>query len=405
MKALLNVEDLSGGYPGRRLFSDLSLRVNPGEVVGLIGPNGCGKTTLIRHVIGTLKPDSGRILLGDREMQSLSHRDRGRALAYLPQDTAPGFDYTLEELVFLGRFPHLGHSTPLADKEAVHRALKYVGLFHRKEDLFFQLSGGERQRGLFARALAQQTPLLVLDEPSSSLDLGQEHLLFAMLRELAREGRGVLLAVHNLNAAAEYCDRILLLNPEERPIQGAPEDVLTPENLSRAYRTEVRTGRNDHTGKILVLHGGARTPQTSRTVHLIGGAGSAVNLTRHLVRLGYGVTGGVAHAGDTDGELWTTLGVNFVREEPFSTISDPVFVQAKELVRKAWLTVLCDFPLGPGNVRNLDLAETADTLVILQGPRSVFLPEVNQRLERLQVRGNVRRMKEEELVFELEKTL
>ena len=406
----LHLSNLTGGYGNNKIFQSIDLQVKPGEIVGLIGPNGGGKTTLLRHVIGYLKPSQGKILVDGNILESLSGKERGRLLAYVPQESPGAFEYTLQDLVSMGRYPYEGgfqtkrkELIMVQGREVVDRALSYVGLQDLKDRPFSQLSGGEKHRGLFARALAQETPYLILDEPTANLDLGQEHLLFGMLRELAREGRGILTALHNLTTAAEYCHRLVLLFEGKIATQGRPEEVLTKDNLAHFYHAEVVIGRNENTDSLLVLHNPPPPPPQGQSIHLIAGAGSGMNLTRHLVRRGYRVTGGVAHAWDSDSVLWDSLSLEQIKVDPFSPITPEAFSKAVQLVKNSGLTILCDFPLGLGNAMNLDLAEQAENLVILESTRTRqwFAPGLEQRFSALMNKPGVRVLGEGELVGEL----
>lgn len=372
---LLSVQGLSCRVPGttgqgKKILEDVSFSAHGGELIGLIGANGAGKSTLLRHVSGYLKAQTGTVELAGKAVGAWGDKERARLLAWVSQDAPSAFPFTVEDLVAMGRYPYLGSfGKPGPDDLAlVADLIRYVGLDSQRDQVYSTLSGGERQRALFARALAQGSRLLVLDEPSASLDLSHEHRLFAMMGELCREGRCVISAVHNLNTAAEYCHRLVLLHQGRLVADGRPEEVLTVENLKTYFGYEAHVGKNPATGSVLVQH--APRPARSRTpkVHVIGGAGAALNTTRLLVRLGYRVSGGIAHGLDNDATLWQSLGLAHVRVEPFSHIDNDSWDRARAMVEESDLTVLGDFPFGPGNRRNLSLAAQAKNLVILGDP-------------------------------------
>jgi iron complex transport system ATP-binding protein len=247
-----------------------------------------------------------------------------------------------------------------------------VGLRGFEERYFNELSGGERQLVLFAKILVQETDLLLLDEPTSNLDIKHQDQFFSMAFELTREKKAVVAAVHNLNIASQYCSRLILLNRGRVATEGKPEDVLRSEQLDPVYETKTVVTRNTSTGA-LVVNVAPRTQAAyypMPLVHIIGGAGSAINLTRDLVRLGYRISAGIAHEYDADQKLWQALEIPSLVIGAFSHITVEDLERAYQMVEEADLTILCSFPIGPGNEGNLDLARRARRLVILDtGPR------------------------------------
>jgi iron complex transport system ATP-binding protein len=232
----------------------VDLAVAAGEVVGVLGPNGSGKSTLVRLVSGVLAAESGEVLLlGDR-LETLAPRERARRLAVVPQEPAIELPFTALELVLLGRHPHLSGLAfeGAGDLERAHAALVRCGVDRLAGREVATLSSGERQRVVFARALAQDTPILVADEPASFLDLRYQVETFELLRELADAGRAVLVVLHDLNLAAEYCDRVVLLESGRVFAEGGAAATLTYANLTRVYRTEIYVDLNDLTGALVV---------------------------------------------------------------------------------------------------------------------------------------------------------
>ncbi len=232
---MLRAESLSCGYAKRPVVSDVGLHLQPGELVSLIGPNGVGKSTLLRTLTGYLPALAGRVMLDGRSIHAMSAAERGRVIAYVPQSEPPVFDFTVREVVQMGRTPHGDEDRAGHIVDAALHALDLVALRNRPVT---QLSGGELQRTLIARALAQDTPLMLLDEPTAHLDLGHQARAMSLLRSLCeRSDRpvGVLCVLQDLNLASEFSDRVALLTPSGRPIIGSPEEVLSEHRLRDLY--------------------------------------------------------------------------------------------------------------------------------------------------------------------------
>jgi len=245
---------LGFAYGARQVLDAVSLTVAPGEIVGLLGPNGAGKSTLVRVVSGVLGGYTGRVHLGGSELAALSRREVARRVAVVPQEPRFDFPFTVLEIVLMGRHPHLsGLAFEAAEDLALARAaLERAGALELAERPIERLSAGERQRVVFARALAQAAPLLLLDEPVSFLDLRYQVELFDRVRDLAAEGRAVLAVLHDLNLAAEYCDRVVLLKRGRVIAQGSTAEALSYIHLKAAYETEVYVDLNDLTGGLVV---------------------------------------------------------------------------------------------------------------------------------------------------------
>jgi iron complex transport system ATP-binding protein len=371
------------------ILDSVSLRVAAGEFVGLIGPNGAGKTTLLRVMVGILQPSTGQVLLEGRPMDRIPSRDRARRIAYLGQESPGDFPFPVLDILLMGRYPFLGRldRESEADIERARRALAYVGLEGFEERYFHELSGGERQLVLFSRILVQDTRLLLLDEPTSNLDIRHQDLFFSMARELAGEKRGVVAAVHNINVASRYCTRLVLLHDGRVAADGPPDEVLRAEILDPVYRSRTIVTRSTSTGSLTVDVVPRRSAGVGPRIHLIGGAGSAVNLTRELSRLGFRLSGGVAHDHDADEQLWKALEIESIVVGAFSRITQAEVDRAASLVEAAELTILCSFPVGPGNLENLRLAARARRLVIVlpadDSPRGFFSEEGRRLFDEL----------------------
>ncbi|MFJ9665028.1 ABC transporter ATP-binding protein [Streptomyces sp. NPDC101219] len=245
--AALAVEDVTLSAGARRLVRGVSLTARPGETIGLVGPNGSGKSTLLRAVYRVLRPDSGRVRVDGADAWSLPVRRLARTVAAVVQDAGADFDLRVREVVAMGRTPHkrLLDGDTAEDAALIGEALTAVGARHLADRPFDRLSGGERQRVLIARALAQRPALLVLDEPTNHLDIRHQLDILGALRRLPAT---VLLALHDLNLAAYYCDRLHVLYDGEVVASGTPAEVLTPGLLAEVYGVAADVGVHPGTG-------------------------------------------------------------------------------------------------------------------------------------------------------------
>jgi iron complex transport system ATP-binding protein len=243
---VIRIEDVAVELGGREVLRDVSLSVPAGEFLALVGPNGAGKTTLLRTVNGLVEPTRGRVEVAGEPVAGRSARDLARRVATVPQETTLGFDFSVRDVVAMGRTPHQSRfSAPDGDdRSAVERALDRTTTAEFADRPVGELSGGERQRVLLARALAQETPVLLLDEPTASLDINHQVATLSLVRELATEGRTAVAAIHDLDLAARFCDRLALVAGGELVALDIPEAVLTPERLEEAYG--VRTVVSEH---------------------------------------------------------------------------------------------------------------------------------------------------------------
>jgi iron complex transport system ATP-binding protein len=255
---MLKIQNLSVAYGSTMVLNDVSLNVESGEVLALIGPNGAGKSTLIRAVSGVIPARGGSVRTNGDDFALLSPMERAKYLAVVPQAVLLPPAFTVWETVLMGRTPYLGFlgQTSSSDEEIARDALKRVHALELAERRVGELSGGEAQRVLLARALCQSTPILLLDEPTAHLDLQYQVSLLDFVYELAhRDKLAVLIALHDLNLAARYADRIALMVNGQIQAIGKPREVLTPELISEAYCLPVQVVKHPFIDVPLVLPG------------------------------------------------------------------------------------------------------------------------------------------------------
>lgn len=256
MNTMLQAENISFGYTSfKPLINSFSLELRQKELLGLIGPNGAGKTTLFRLLSGYLQPSQGAIFLSGRDVRHLSHRERAGLLAVVPQHVKFPLPYTVRQLVKLGRTSKLSPLLPLSDNDhqAIRDAINRMELDELADAPFDQLSGGESQRAILAAALAQEPTVLLLDEPTASLDLKHTVKLMELLDQLRGDGLAVMMISHDIELAARRCSRLILLNKGGIVAQGAPRDVITQELILKAYGCKVTVCRGQH-GEPLLSH-------------------------------------------------------------------------------------------------------------------------------------------------------
>jgi len=375
MSADYTVDNLYAGYNGAAVLRGVSIRLGESEFVGIIGPNGSGKTTLLRSMSRVLAPIGGSVTLGGRKIRSIPAREFARRVAVVPQDTLVAFDFTVLEIVLMGRSPRLGRFAVegVRDTQIALDALNRTGTEHLADRHMNALSGGEHQRVLVARALAQEPEVLLLDEPTSHLDISFQFEIMDLVKSLNRErGITVMAVMHDLNLASQYCDRLVLIGEGIVQADGSPDEVITAEIIRRVYGAEVWVRKHPATSRPYVIAGVKPSAlvrdMMSRTnagfdrpprVHVIGGGGTAAPVLAKLARRGYALTCGVLNQGDADQEVADAMDITYVSQQLFAQIAPESLAAHLDLMRAADVVVLTDVPVGHGNIANIEVALTA----------------------------------------------
>ncbi|HMC51591.1 MAG TPA: ABC transporter ATP-binding protein [Acidimicrobiales bacterium] len=373
----LLLDQVVAGYGGAPALDGVSLRVAPGEVVGVVGPNGSGKTTLVRVASRALRPREGRVQVAGVDPYAVRASRAARLVAVVPQDLVPVFSFTVLEVAMMGRSPYRsvwGSSTP-EDWARVRAAMELTGVQHLADRPIEELSGGERRRVVLAQALAQDSPVLLLDEPTTHLDIRHVLDLVGTVRSLASgKDRAVLAVFHDLNLAAATCDRLVALSAGRVAAAGSPEEVVTPELLRSVYGVELEVHPSAATGRPVVALDPPFPvrPTTLGRAHVVGGAGRGASVMRDLAERGFEVSAGVLHGTDTDAAVAEALNLLRVTVPPFSEIDDESAREALDMMRTSTVVVVCDAPYGPGNVANLHIALQAAR----EGVRVVVVEQV-----------------------------
>ncbi|HUA33769.1 MAG TPA: heme ABC transporter ATP-binding protein [Candidatus Binataceae bacterium] len=255
----LRAESIRAGYGDIDVLRAISLEVSAGEMLAIVGPNGAGKSTLLKVLGGAMRPASGKVELLGRSLDAFDRRELARSVAVVNQENAVAFRFSVLEVVLMGRAPHLGafHFESPRDLEIASAALARFDLEPFAHRHIQELSGGERKRVFLARAVAQEPRVTLLDEPTAFLDLKHVAEIMTVFRELcAARAMSVVATMHDLNAAAIYADRVMLMKDGAAVGCGPPAEILTADNLRRVYETEVYVGRNPSTGALMILPAG-----------------------------------------------------------------------------------------------------------------------------------------------------
>jgi iron complex transport system ATP-binding protein len=360
---LIKIENLSFGYADQSLLYALEASVQRGEMVGLLGPNGSGKTTLLKLLSGILRPQQGRVLLDGRDLAAWGRREVARRIAVVPQELQVPFAFTVEQMVALGRTPFIGPfgTRSNKDRQIVREAMQIAEVEMLAGRVFNELSGGERQRVIVALALAQQPRLLLLDEPTSHLDIKYQIEVLELVRRLNREtGVTVIAAMHDLNLAARYFPRLLLF---QRGIvaDGGPAEVLEPHLLRRVYGITVQVGVMHGAEHLSVVPPGEAAAvnepaEQAPQVHIIAGGGSGALLMRALADARIAFSAGPLNIGDSDHTLALRLAGEVITEQPFAPVSEIARQRLRARLQEISLLILCPMPIGPGNLALLEEA-------------------------------------------------
>jgi len=248
--------DIHFYYGAKKILDGISFTAEKGELIGIVGPNGSGKTTLLKVLDGILKPKFGSVYLDGRKIQEMGIDEIARNIAVVPQDLSTDTEFTVFEMVMMGRIPHLGKFSieTIEDEVEVEKWMKLTETLHLADRKMSEISGGERQRVIIARALAQEPRVLLLDEPTANLDVCYQLQIMDLLKKLTREFKLIVIcAIHDLNLASRYCDRLILLRDGRIAAMGKPIEVITTENLRKVFEVEVKINYDPETDSINII--------------------------------------------------------------------------------------------------------------------------------------------------------
>jgi len=245
MKAI-EATGIKFSYNTKKVINDVTLSLSEGEFLGIIGPNGAGKSTILRLLCHILKPKSGRIMVFEKDIQMIGHKELAQQIGFVPQETHFALNFSVEEIILMGRYPYLGIFQREAKKdiEIVEYALKRAQIWEFRKRPINSLSSGERQLVVISRTLAQNPKILLLDEPTSHLDLHHQFVIMELLKNLNREGISIVIVNHDLNLASLYCQRLVLMHHGCIQAQGSPQSLINAKTIKEVYQTEVKVTRH-----------------------------------------------------------------------------------------------------------------------------------------------------------------
>lgn len=371
----LECEGIQFNYGAKRILDDISVHFEKGDLYGILGPNGSGKTTFLKILGGLLRANYGQVTLDTTNITKLPTEEIAKRIAVVPESSTAIFDFSVEEVVSMGRFVYIGRLARESpeDKKIVEGILKQFNLLELKNRNYNSLSSGERQKVIIARAIAQQSKILLLDEPTSHLDINYQVEFMEMLKKYVAKGLVVVSIFHDLNLAAQYCDKLLLLFNKKVFAYGAPEAILTRENVKSVYNVDVTIRKNVLTNSIYVTPISPRITDDSnndfqhrfKQIHVIAGGGTAKDLLAEL--RGNAVSVGIVNVLDDDYEAAVELKYEIVSEAPFSPISEKALNELKQKLDQTDLVIMTNLPFGKGNLENLRILETCEKpLIILE---------------------------------------
>ncbi|AAK80397.1 iron complex transport system ATP-binding protein [Clostridium acetobutylicum] len=352
---VFKAENLSVGYNGVKAVSNINFSAKQGEIICLLGPNGAGKTTIIRTLSGLLPPIEGEIHINGKSLSTINKKLLAQTLSVVLTEK-PSFDVmTAFDVVSLGRFPHTGFFGTITKEHEIKvvEALKTVGALNLIDKYFHILSDGERQKVMLARALVQEPQIIILDEPTTHLDINHKIELLNTLKNLSRTAKlTVILSLHEIDLALKYCDKVMLVENKKVLSFGSPETTVNGETINKLYGIK-NASFNPITSSIELKN------SEKSNIYVIGGCGFGTPIYRLLSKYNLGFSTGILHENDIDYETAKTMSLRLQSEKPFQKISKISFEKALAAVASSDIIIDSGFPIGETNEKNLNLLNYA----------------------------------------------
>ena len=355
MQSVISAHGLDAGYEKTAVISGVNIEALKGQIICILGPNGSGKTTILRTLAGLLAPVNGIVEIDGKNISGVKQKEIARKLSIVLTDSVAPALTTVDELVSMGRTPYTGFMGQLTDddRRIVAEALETVGADNLRERYYTQLSDGEKQKVMIARALVQEPELIILDEPTSHLDIKHKIEVIRVLQKLANEKHiTCILSLHDIDLALKGCQTVLLVHNGKVVAQGAPEEIVHNGSIQELY--DISGAKyNELMGSVEL------TGSKSDDIFVTGGNGSGISIYRALSRNGYGLTAGVLHINDADFQVADTICNKVITELPFEKVSEENADKAFELLKTAKCVVDSGFPIGSGNMENAEFLKRA----------------------------------------------
>ncbi|TQX39938.1 ABC transporter ATP-binding protein, partial [Clostridioides difficile] len=352
---MLKTNNLSVGYNNKVVISNINVEVENGEILCLLGSNGAGKTTLLRSLSKLISPIKGEIYLNGVNINCISRKALSKKMALVLTNRLLGDLMTVQDIVNIGRYPYTGFFGSLSKKDLimVDEALESVDALHLKKRYFDELSDGEKQKVLVARALVQEPEIIILDEPTTHLDIKHRLELINILKKLSKEKSiSVILSLHEIDIALKSCDKVALIKNNKVIAYGQPEDVVDEDIINSLYELDDKNF-NSLLGSVEISN------KSKNEVFIIGGGGKATPIYRAFTKKGIGLYSGIIHENDIDYEIGRTMGIKMFTENPFEPISDESFDLAIRNLNDSKIIIDTGFSVGETNKRNIDIIKEA----------------------------------------------
>ncbi len=364
MNQQILVSEISFGYQYKPVLDQINMNVKKGSFFCIVGPNGSGKSTLLKVISSALKPQNGVVYIESKSVAEMNRKELAKSLSFVPQNTSLEFDFSVKDIVLMGRHPHIHklRGETRKDVEIAEQSMKYTNTLHLAQRSFMELSGGERQRVILAQALCQEPDIILLDEPVSHLDLQHQVEILNLIKRMCVDKNLTAIAVlHDLNMASTYSDDIIMMKNGEILFRGTPFETLTVEHIREVFETPVYISVSPVSSRpyIYTLTKTIVEKKDIR-IHLVCGGGSGGSLIPELSRNGFQLSCGVLGIGDLDWKLAKESDIEVAEEIPFAEISEAAYQRNKALAKAADLVVLTGLYFGKANVRNLELLTEAD---------------------------------------------
>lgn len=371
----LSVKNLFFSYGNRQVIHDISFNIQKGDFVGILGPNGSGKSTLLYLLSGLLVPDNGSIFISGKNSKKLSRKIWSQEIAVVFQEMNLNLDLECYDIIMMGRFPHWRRwqKENQQDVDAVLHALQITNTQQFMNRPFRELSGGEKQRVMIARALAQEPHILLLDEPTSHLDILHQLDIMRILYQLQKKGITILGVFHDVNLVSQFCNQVFFLKKGEIVHYGLVDNSLHAPQVEKLFDVEFLEEIHPNSLRPFFMPLGImkKLESLNASIHLICGGGSGSNFMKEFLEAGFSVSVGIVNQFDSDQEMASKLGIPVIIEKPFSPISDENFQKAIHLAVQSDYIFIAPGYWGRGNLKNLDLAISLQE----RGKRVLFLQD------------------------------